>query len=292
MPDRKYQISGSSASHPSGRSGPTCCVVIPIYRESPLKTECASLERAAQTLADRRIIFVTHEELNPAEYLRILKPYGVQFEFAYFPKYYFAGISGYNALMYAPRFYERFLDYDYILLYQLDSWVFSPNLDHWLSLDYDYLGGPWFEEIKHTMTLKWSGCFNGGLCLRKTAVFYRLCFDRIIQLNKRFWELQEQRRMMRFGAAKIFSFFKMFLLKAVNKLFKSEIGNEDVIWTRLLKQKGKLPSLEEALEFCFADFYAEYAFELNKRALPSFCHDWDGIWPWKFWQNYITAAPA
>jgi len=246
------------------------------------------LERVIQTLADRWIIFVTHKDLNTDEYLRILRPYGVEPEFAYFPKHYFVGIFGYNALMCTPQFYERFLAYDYILLYQLDSWVFSPNLDHWLSLDYDYLGGPWFDEIKHTMTLKWSGCFNGGLCLRKTAVFYRLCSDRVIKLNKRFWELQEQRRMTRFGVAKIFTFAKVLLLKVAIKLLKSEISNEDVIWTHLLEHKGKLPSLEEAIEFCFADFHAEYAFELNKRTLPSFCHAWDGIWPWKFWQHYIT----
>jgi hypothetical protein len=41
-----------------------------------------------------------------------------------FPKRYFENIEGYNELLLSASFYERFLDTKYILIYQLDAFVF------------------------------------------------------------------------------------------------------------------------------------------------------------------------
>jgi hypothetical protein len=59
-----------------------------------------------------------------------------------FPKRYFENIEGYNELLLSASFYERFLDTKYILIYQLDAFVFKDELQEWCDKGYDYIA-PW-----------------------------------------------------------------------------------------------------------------------------------------------------
>lgn len=66
-----------------------------------------------------------------------------------FPDTYFKGIAGYNRLMMSPEFYETFAQWEYILIYQTDAWVFSDRLSEWCSKGYDYIGAPWIPKPKY-----------------------------------------------------------------------------------------------------------------------------------------------
>jgi hypothetical protein len=63
-------------------------------------------------------------------------------------------------------FYEVFRQYEYMLIYQLDCWVFRDELEMWCDKGYDYIGAPFF--------VKWfvdRGIYvgNGGFSLRKIS---------------------------------------------------------------------------------------------------------------------------
>jgi len=44
--------------------------------------------------------------------------------------------------MMSPAFYDAFKAFDYILIYQLDAFVFRDELEYFCSLGYDYIGAP------------------------------------------------------------------------------------------------------------------------------------------------------
>jgi len=84
--------------------------------------------------------------------------------------------------MKSPQFYEPFLDYEYILIYHTDAFVFYDALEYFCSLGYDYIGAPWsawfpwFRKIARDK-LEPAGISrvgNGGFCLRKVKAFYDL----------------------------------------------------------------------------------------------------------------------
>ena len=59
---------------------------------------------------------------------------------------YFGSVDANRKLMFSKRLYKRFSKYEYILIYHLDSLVFSDQLKDWCEKGYDYIGPPW---VKH-----------------------------------------------------------------------------------------------------------------------------------------------
>lgn len=85
----------------------------------------------------------------------------LQIHYIFFHENYFKSIDGYNKLMLSPSFYKAFSNYEYILIYQLDAWVFKDELQHWCNQKYDYIGAPIYQNNKLI------GIGNGGFSLRK-----------------------------------------------------------------------------------------------------------------------------
>jgi hypothetical protein len=270
-----------------------CGIIIPVYRQFPLESEIVSLKQCCTTLVNFPIIIITYKTLDITEYIKILEEYNIIYRVEYFCQIYFSGISGYNALMVSDKFYKRFLNYEYIFIHQLDVYIFLSNLDSWIEQDYDYIGGPWFDEIRHTQELKWSGYFNGGLCLRRVKFFYDFCFSTPVKISKiYFWNTATRKMQKKVSFKKIYLFVMSILIRTVVKLSSIQIENEDMIWSNIVKQKGKAPSFAMALNFSFSDTYPEYAFELNNNCLPFGCHAWDSYHSYKFWKKHIKIKPV
>ena len=191
--------------------------------------------------------------------------------FISFADFYFKGISGYNRLMLAKEFYERFLDCTYILIYQLDAYVFRDELKEWCNKGYDYIGAPWLQRpvyklpvIAEIMQLihsyhKFKGkpskqdlygkIGNGGLSLRKVASHYRVTCE-------------QKERIDHYLAQKRYHLY-----------------NEDVFWAT------------EANGFTYPkvsfDKYPSYCYKLNNWQLPFGCHSWYKRKMKKFWMDFI-----
>ena len=117
-------------------------VIIPIYKNTFTATEKRSLMQAYDILKAYPLVVIKPESLDLSE----LQAEFPRLTFTSFDDAYFKGISGYNRLMLASGFYERFLDSTYILIYQLDAFVFRDELKEWCSKGYDYIGAPWLQN--------------------------------------------------------------------------------------------------------------------------------------------------
>jgi hypothetical protein len=90
-----------------------------------------------------------------------------------FPPRFFGSAQAHGRLLLSKRFYEAFLDYEFILIYHLDALVFSDELADWCERGYDYIGAPWLlsPDTPHITAEKVG---NGGFSLRRVRSFLRV----------------------------------------------------------------------------------------------------------------------
>lgn len=120
----------------------TVCVVIPIYRAALSASELAALDQCVSVLRQHPIILVKPENLD----ITPLMERCPHLQHENFREDFFAGIAGYNSMLLSDEFYARFADYEFMLVHQLDAFVFSDQLLHWCSRNYDYIGAPWLPK--------------------------------------------------------------------------------------------------------------------------------------------------
>src|ERR1035438_315900 len=96
-------------------------VIIPFYQDSLSEYEIIALEQCEKVLHAYPKIAIKPQSLVLPE---ATKKYNFSNEVSFEDKY-FEGIKGYNSLMLSELFYSKFLDYEYILIYQLDAFVFK-----------------------------------------------------------------------------------------------------------------------------------------------------------------------
>ncbi len=152
----------------------SCVVVIPVYKAAPDPYERTSFARCCRILGKAGggypICLFTHDRIDLSVYREIAQACGTAFHTEIFPPSCFKNIHAYNCLMLDSRFYARFAGFEYMLLYQLDAYVFRDELQAWCRRGYDYVGPPFFAP-GHFGTLRWSTVGNGGLSLRKISAF-------------------------------------------------------------------------------------------------------------------------
>jgi hypothetical protein len=252
-------------------------VIIPIYKSYFGELEEKSFLQCVKTLVNYEIVLVQPDGLNNDYITKKFSNIVVE----NFPKRYFENIEGYNELLLSVSFYERFLDVEYILIYQLDAFVFRDELKEWCEKGYDYIGAPWITTPKNTF---WSKYFdtiarnfrskkkisreqlfykvgNGGFSLRKTASHYA-----IVKKNKTF----------------IFDF-----LKAEEKQI---YAIEDVFWSLKaieLAPDFKIGEYEEALRFAI-DRKPKIALALCNNILPFGCHGINKPKVINFWKPILN----
>jgi len=140
-----------------------CIIVVPAYKEHMTNDEIHSLMRLKKVLgANHRICLVCPDDISVDEYHRVM---GSLLVFS-FDKEFFTDRMAYGRLMNSVFFYNAFKEYEYMLIYQLDCWVFNDELNEWCDKGYDYVGAPFF--------VKWfsdRGLYvgNGGFSLRKVS---------------------------------------------------------------------------------------------------------------------------
>lgn len=95
------------------------------------------------------------------------------------PKAFFS-YRGYNMLCMNKSFYQYFLDqgYEYMVLLQLDVWLFENTLDYFIRKfdeeGYDYIGAPWYGV---SFGARDGQVGNGGFCIRRLSKFRDICRD-------------------------------------------------------------------------------------------------------------------
>ena len=144
-------------------------VVIPTYKEELNEFEKISLAQVRKVLKNYPIVFVAPE----GKFFSYFEPTD---NVAAVDEIFFRDTATYNTLMLSPFFYEAFLDFDYILIYQLDAFVFYDALEKFCSLGYDYIGAPaaYHSWYGYKQGNKIPRVGNGGFSLRKVKTVHKL----------------------------------------------------------------------------------------------------------------------
>ena len=218
-------------------------VVIPVYRELFEHNELISLQQAVRCFDGYDLFFLAPEGLQVKE--------NIDLEYKYFPIKFFESVRSYSNLMLTKELYGSFSEYKYILVYQLDSFVFDRNIKSFIDLGYDYIGAPTLEGMyKPYRSEKILFTQNGGFSLRRVSAFINWC------------EANEQEI-------------------ALMKIYDDE---DSIIYA--LRSKGlKLAPINIALQFSF-DSNVRECFKRNNMSLPFGCHAWER-YDYEFWEPFI-----
>ena len=244
-------------------------VIIPFYRDTISAYEQIAIDQCETVLSNYPIIAIKPESLVlPAATEKYAFSKTVSFDDKYFK-----GIKGYNSLMLSDLFYRKFLDYDYILIYQLDAFVFKDELDFWCRQGYDYIGAPWirnkiYPNIVKELASRFLFKVHTRFDLKKNGLPTKKQFDNKVgnggfslRRVKKFYEISIK---MRGGIEK-------YLQRDEHEY------NEDAFWSievNRSKKRLKIPSYIVGLKFSM-EIFPYRAFNINNEQLPFGCHAWD-----------------
>jgi len=251
-------------------------VVIPVYRTALTAGEEQSLEQCCRALAAYPKALVKPCGLDVSTLLAKMSAFESSVNKApaveEFDAAHFANVEAYSRLLLSAEFYERFLTTRYILIYQLDAYVFRDELEEWCTKGYACTGAPFMlrsfpfqlhidRRLLGQLAVRWKYWLqyhrmsNGGLSLRQTAVFYDLASRYAEQFAR--------------------------LAKAGTLL------PEDIVWNGLLARLGyPLPSFRQKLSFAF-DTNPRLCYLLSGKTLPFGCHAWSKRRHQGFWKQFI-----
>jgi len=295
--------SGRGYAAPMAAANGRVAIVVPVYRDSLTDDETISLRHLERVLGSYdRYAFV---------------PEGLQFgndgfRRLSFPSRFFHNQNTYSALLLSPVFYRAFEHYEYILVHQLDSLVFSDELEHWSSRGIDYVGAPWLHEAWVRQLAGTSiAVGNGGLSLRNVGSFLRVLTSRRRWMHpKRYWQTFWAHKPRHVRALNLPVRYAA-RLSRVNGVH-SEVRHwlrgshpfrtygpdvsalmpaEDVWWSF---QAGHyeptfvVASPDDALRFAFERRPRE-CFERTDRRLPFGAHAW-ALYDRAFWEPYLLTS--
>jgi len=259
-------------SKPFGRRVVT--LVTPVYKPELTPTEAISLERALSVLAPYDHYLAAPQGLNIEAYEALFAKHGKRALVARFSPASFSSVEAYSHMLTGMAFYRRFRKYRYLLIYQLDCYVFRDELLEWCARGYDYIGAPWFEGFDEaTEDAGFAGVGNGGFSLRRVSAARRAL---------------ARYHLARAWASTLGRWTRPFDPRAWSQHF---LQNEDRFWGLSLGPRVpgfRLPSVEDAIPFAF-EVNPRRLFRMNGERLPFGCH---ACWRYDpaFWREFIPGA--
>jgi hypothetical protein len=269
-------------------SSSSVAIVVPMYKPLLDADEQISYRHLVHFLGGFDKYLVSPKSLGVT-----LEGFGVK----HFPNEFFHSTATYSALLISPEFYRAFARYKYLLVYQLDSLVFSDKLLDWCAKDLDYVGAPWFSEDGADFVEE-SAVGNGGLSLRKIESCLRVLEapGAAAELDKyrdgMVAALPWQGRLLSLP----YKFRKRLSLSGAKRRDTLRTGrvppgerlNEDCFWSFKAADYYpgfKIASVKEGLRFSF-EMAPRRCFELNGGHLPFGCHAWSK-YDRKFWEPFL-----
>lgn len=218
-------------------------VVIPYYHSQLSELEQISFKQCLKVLFKYPIILIVPDTMEESEY-----PNERDLIFIKVPSQWLKSVSTYNRMMLDTNFYNIFCGYEYILLYQLDAFVFRDELMKFCEMGYDYIGAPWplgtryYKDIKHCI---WD-VGNGGFSLRNVEASLAMLKKNPADT----WNLAE-----------------------------------DIYWATCDSSEFHVAPKEIAVGFSI-ELFVRKMFELNQKRLPFGCHAWEKR-DFSFWRPYF-----
>ncbi|WP_338875735.1 DUF5672 family protein [Spirosoma sp. SC4-14] len=250
----------------------TIGIVIPVYKPTMTPHEHIALKQCMQVLGRYSVWLVAPHSLDISAYRALYPALGLKT----FDDRFFSDIQAYNKLMLSEVFYEAFTNLDYILIHQLDAFIFKDELLEWCQKGYDYIGAPWLRDrdftgwrdevwfkIKQRIAtllglkkpdgvtpkeiISLNSVGNGGLSLRRVSAMLK-CLHVFSD------------KISHYESQNIHQY------------------NEDIFWGIEVNRfwpRLRIPDFRTAMRFA-VEFYPQRAIEVyNDGELPFGCHAWD-----------------
>lgn len=239
------------------------CIVTPHHTSKLSSVAELGLRRCAETLGLKYDWFLAlPSQCDPKPILDITKIPTI----LSFPDEIFESKRSAQILYMSPEFFGKFRDYEYILLCELDAYIFHDNVDPFIQGDYDYIGAPWLDREWITLSSHWYARLplhwifnekvgNGGLSLWRVEVFY----EASIKLQP--------------------------LIRRIRWL------SHDIFWSQLAPKCGvpiRLPPVNVAARFA-VETQPQRCMAMNDGCLPLGVHAWDR-YNWDFWKDKIPGS--
>jgi len=252
-------------------------ITIPIYSLVLKGYELKVLDNLSSLCKEYEIYFIHPKSLSLDKEEPFIR---YNFKSLAFDETYFKNIEGYNRLCLSYSFYDSFNDFDYLLIHQLDAFIFEKRFEKWISQNYDYVAPPWvgvdsFKFIRGTFEN------NVPLLLKaKLLPLHRRLFGHDFLVGNGGISLRKVRTFKR-------------VLKIFDSIAREWPYNEDLFYSLYVPAYYpifRIPSFDKALTFGF-DLNPQKAFELNNNELPMAAHGFDKPAYLSKWQEVMETAP-
>ena len=246
------------------------CIVTPFHKSDLSDNEKLSLKTIQKHFKYEKKFLVTFHD-NKIDF--------PNFERINFNKNFFENIQGYNNLCTSTKFYRTFLDFEYMLICQLDVIVLKNNLSEFMSRNISYIGAPTGKKSPFDRSRKklWGRRYfcNGGFSLRKITDFISVLESSKVRYPFNYLTIYE---CLKSG---FFKYINLYLKTLFSKsIYKGEFFaknlyiKEDSFWTYfapLFYNKYSLPTIDQANSFCF-DGNPNFFYKMNNYKLPMALH--------------------
>ncbi|WP_374951927.1 DUF5672 family protein [Mucilaginibacter sp.] len=269
---------------------PNMCVIIPVHQPLPSAAEMISLKAARRHLSGYDCYLVHPIDMDIAAYLAIYP--GLKLK-AVNPQW-LASVEQYNKMKLDLRFYQLFAQYQYMLTYELDAYIFNANFSGTNVFQFDFIGAPFFEGY-------WAATFgapfikgcNSGFSIRNIPA----CINVLSSMGrfKTGWLLyrvflswsSNLRRLINNATG---GRYEIYINGKFGFPFAGFHLNEDHVWSEVVPQLFpwfKIADPVSALTFSF-EYNLTESLKLNGGKLPLGCHAW--YKHLDFWKEYIDTG--
>ena len=254
-------------------------VAIPLYREIMSENEERSFRQNTAVLGENHpVAAFAPEGMDLSLYTGIFPQLIVE----RFPAHFFRSVKDYSRLLLSEEFYERFSAYEWLLICQLDVWVFRDELFDWCRRNYDFIGAPipatWEPDREGKIPVIVG---NGGFSLRRVSAFLKV-------LREGDAPMFSKARLRGYAALHLRNghFFRALvpLLRFAGignsrrrclKILRERGACEDMAFTAIAEAGGlRVPGAAEAARFALDGEYLNLFWEPGKSKAPVGLHAW------------------
>ncbi|MFC1680373.1 DUF5672 family protein [Pseudomonadota bacterium] len=266
------------------RKNNSVIVLIFAHKEEPDNDELISLRQCVRVLGHHPMRLVLPSGISAETYLReapnvVVDP---------IPANWLASLRDYNRLKIHPFLYRRYREFEFILTYELDAFVFRDELQLWCDRGWDYIGAPWFDGFQNASAdSPMIGAGNSGFSLRRIPSMLRV--TRSLRWTQRPHQLVQD---WKDRPATFRSTGRLLKDLCVRNntfwLFNDYSGPEDMFWGLIVPERFpwfRIAPPEEAMRFSFEVNPRRLYQECDNR-LPFGCHKWKTYDP-AFWRSFI-----
>lgn len=265
---------------------PSVVILIITHKPRLHDYEQISIKQCYRILGFYPIVFICPDDLDTSFYQKTFPNCNIH----RIPSKWQKSYKQFARLKMNPLLYEHYKAYEYIFFYEPDAFVFKDEMAYWCSLNYSYIGAPWFEGMSNAKEdAPFLGVGNGGFSLRKVEDHLRA-----IQTHRRIFYKRDFWLFWNWGKNKplrVLKFFYRYILgNSTHYRWNNFQWGEDRFWGLYVSRGFEwftTPPLELARQFSI-ETLPHRLYEENDKALPFGCHAW---WRYDldFWRPHIES---